>query len=55
MLRDVESEKKIINFFEASEFVVDKDRLYLEDEEKYTNLLIMPSQTSGIVRGLLFR
>lgn len=34
VLRDVESEKKIINFFEASEFVVDKDRLYLEDEEK---------------------
>ncbi len=34
VLRDVETEKKIIGLFETSEFVVDKDRLYLEDEEK---------------------
>jgi len=34
VLRDVESEKNIISLFEASEFVVDKDRLYLDDEEK---------------------
>jgi SNF2 family DNA or RNA helicase len=34
VLRDVASEKNIISLFEASEFVVDKDRLYLDDEEK---------------------
>lgn len=39
LVRDVEYEKKIIAMFEASEFVVDKDRIYLVDEEKIFEFL----------------
>ncbi|MBS4536661.1 SNF2 helicase associated domain-containing protein [Clostridium sp. D2Q-14] len=39
LLRDIEKEKKILDFFETSEFKVNKNKIHLDDEEKIYEFL----------------
>jgi len=39
VVRDTESERKIIEIFEAAEFLVDKNIIYLTDENKLFEFL----------------